>query len=305
MVCGGGAARPLPGVAFGEGFATALSGIGLNDPLYCDTFWDGSGRLTGFDIDIEAERTSTTAGWYSEMSVTKLLYDLWDAAIDGVDDASIGFGPIFEVMTGPQRTTEAFTSAFSFFEALKAQPDARSTFIDGLLASESITAAGINRWGDGEANDAGGALDVMPLYTDIGVGETQRICTSSQFDTRRDGNKLAEARYLRLSVESSTPLSIIVDTVNPPSQPAAGFNCRTASMDDPEVHEHSDPDIMVWRNGELIVQGQSCEPNREVTSRRTLSAGTYVMDLTEFRYADSRTPSTYPERTCFDVTVSP
>lgn len=76
-------------------------------------------------------------------------------------------------------------------------------------------------------------------------------------------------------------------------------------MDDPEVHEHSDPDIMVWRNGELIVQGQSCEPNREVTSRRTLSAGTYVMDLTEFRYADSRTPSTYPERTCFDVTVSP
>jgi len=292
-------------VAFGEGFATALSGIGLANPQYCDTFWDGSGRLTGFDIDIEGESTGTTSGWYNELSVTKLLYDLWDTANDGADDASVGFAPIFEIMTGPQRTTSAFTSVFSFFEALKARPDAPTAFIDGLLASENITAAGITRWGEGEANTANGAADVTPIYTDIAPGETALICSNSQFDTGRNGNKLSEVRYLRMTLPNSTSVSISVDTVNPSSEPSPGFDCTTASFDDPEVHQHSDPDIQVWQNGRIVMQGLSCRPNREVTSRRTLSAGTYVMDLTEFRYADDRTPAGYPERTCFDVTVAP
>ncbi|MDH4106800.1 MAG: PKD domain-containing protein [Gammaproteobacteria bacterium] len=292
-------------VAFGEGFATALAGIGLANPLYCDTFWGGNGQLTGFDIDLESERTtSTNRGWYNEVSILKLVYDLWDSNVDGSDTDSVGFGLIYDVMTGPQRSTTAFTSAFSFFEAVKSAAGTQAGFVDGLLAAESIGAEGINPWGEGETNDAGAAADVLPLYTDISPGQTVRLCSNSQFDGGRNGNKLSEVRYLRMELGSPTALAITVDTVDPPSVPSDGFDCRNAAANDPEIHRHSDPDLMVWRSGQLMIQGASCQPNREAMSRRTLQAGTYVMDLTEFRYADDQTPGDYPERTCFDVTVS-
>lgn len=289
-------------LAFGEGFGNAISGIGLDDPSYCDTLWSG-GVLRGFGFDLETV-SSGLPGWFNEFSVSSLIYDLWDSDVDGVDTMSIGFEPIFEVLTGPQKSGSAFTSAFTFFEALKAQPQAETAFIDALLAQQLITAVGIDAFARSESNDAGGRPDVLPVYTDITLNNTVQICANSQFDGDSSGNKLSEYRYLTFVLNNPRALTFTVDTVNPPTQPSAGFDC-TASTTDPENLTHSDPDFQVWSGGRLFAEGLSCEPNREVVTSGVLPAGTYVIDLNDFRHGDPRsnTPGGFPQQICFDVTI--
>ena len=232
-------------VAFGEGFATALSGMALNNPSYCDTLWNGGGNLTGFEIDIESE-AGGTAGWFNEISVMKLIYDLWDTGIDGADDSSIGFGPIYTVMTGAQTVTPAFTSIFSFATDLKQSLNALdNTFVEALLTEQNIV-SNIDIHGTTETNSGGPGMpdDVLPVYTNLALGVTTQICTNSQFDSGRDGNKLSEHRFLRLSLAVPTAVTFTM-TANPaPSTPSAGFDC-TADETDPENHQHSDPDLVV------------------------------------------------------------
>ena len=294
-------------LAFGEGFATAMSGIGLNDPIYCDT--SGAEQSGGFRINIETG-VPGVEGWYNEVSVLNLIYDLWDTDNDaiGSDNDSIGFGPIYDVMTAAQATTPAFTSIFSFATELKAlmqiQDPTKVAFIDNILGDHDITAANIDIYGSNEANDGPGTpLDVLPIYTDVPIGAPFQICSNSQFDNGRDGNKLSEYRYLILDVNPASAFDITVDTVNPPSQPSAGFDC-TADPNNPENHEHSDPDIGIYQNGTIVWGGFSCEPNSEVT-RSPVLAGRYVLDVVEFRYLDDESPVGFPERTCFDITIAP
>ena len=289
-------------VAFGEGFATAYSGMALDSALYCDTL--GPAQASGFGIDIEGQ-SAGTPGWYNEISIMKLLYDLWDTADDGVDTGSIGFSPIFNVMTGSQAATPAFTSIFSFAEALKAENPASVQFIDALLQEQNIVASGLNSFGEGETNDGfSGASDVLPVYTTVVPdGSTINICSNSQFDARADGNKLSEHRFLRVTVDTSSAYTFSIITTTDIPWP-----------DDPEDdHDQSDPDLLIFRNGVLQnqvvggdTQGLSGEANQEIfTTPTAMEAGDYVMTLVEFRYQDEDSPAEYPEHTCFDVTVTP
>ncbi|MCH8101343.1 MAG: hypothetical protein IIB74_13045, partial [Proteobacteria bacterium] len=290
-------------LAFSEGFATALAGIALG-PMYCDTLWFGN-TLSGFEVDIENAPNAGFAGWFNELSVMQILYDLWDSNDEGGDSMSIGFAPLYDVMTGAQRTTAAFTSIFSFVAALKALPNAETAFIDAQLAREDILGPGLNLYGDGEPNDGPGTPpDVLPIYTDITLGNTVRICSNSQFDSARTGNKLSEVRYLRLNLQSTGTRTFTVDTVDPDSTPSPEFDCTTAVVTDPEIHEHSDPDLQLWRNGQLLLRAWSCEPNQEIATSGVLTPGDYVIDLAEFRYADADSRADFPEQTCFDVTIN-
>jgi hypothetical protein len=292
-------------VAFGEGWATALSGMALNNSSYCDTLWF-HGNLSGFEIDIESEGGGT-AGWYNEISVMKLIYDLWDSNDDvgGADNSSIGFAPIYDAMTGPQVVTGAFTSIFSFATELKASLNAQdNTFVDALLTEQDIV-TNIDIFGSTETNDGPGTPDdVMPIYTDIALGVPSQICVNSQFDSGRDGNKLSEHRYLRLNLPAARQVTFEM-TANPaPSTPTPGFDC-TADPDDPENHEHSDPDFAVWQDGNFMWFGFSCEPNSEVTTTNgSLPAGDYVIDINDFRHEDEDSPAGYPEQVCFDFTAN-
>lgn len=290
-------------VAFGEGFATALSGMALNSPDYCDTLWVGN-TLRGFLIDIEGGNPGTE-GWYNEVSVLRILYDLWDSDNDGVDTSSIGFGPIFNVMTGSQAVTPVFTSIFSFAAALNQQNTGQDAFINSLLSEEGINPLGINANGSNENNDGPGTPDdVFSIYTPLTLGSPLRICANSQFDSGRTGNKLSEHRYLTFSLAAAAPLTFSMTTDSPPSTPSAGFVC-TADPDDPESHEHSDPDFLVWQNGTLRAVGNGCVPNSEVvTTNGNLPAGDYVIDINEFRHEDDDSPVNFPEQICFDFTAS-
>lgn len=289
-------------VSFGEGFADAMSAMTLNDPLYCDT--SGFRNQSGFGVNMENSNTNND-GWFDEVSVFEIIYDLWDTNNDGVDNSSIGFGPIYDVMAGPQVTTPAFTSIFSFATYLKQQNPGQAAFIDSLLIDHGIVANGIDIFGDSETNDGPGTpQDVLPIYTDITLGATTNICVNSQFDNDRDGNKLSEHRYLRLNLTSNARVTFNM-TANPaPSQPSAGFDC-SADPDDPENSEHADPDYLVWRDGDLYWIGFGCEPNSEVsTTNAFLAAGEYVIDINDFRHEDENSPAGYPEQVCYDFTAN-
>ncbi len=292
-------------VAFGEGWATAFSGIALANPTYCDTFWVGN-TLRGFRIDIESGGPGTE-GWFNELSVVKLVYDLWDTDNDGADNASIGFGPIYDVMTGPQSTTAAFTSIFSFATELK-QVSGQDAFIDALLTEHDINPGGIDIYGSTETNDGPGTPeDVLPVYTTVVAdGSTINVCSNSQFDNVRDGNKLSEHRFLRMNISASRryTFEIITTTAMPnPDDPA-------------DERDQSDPDITLYLNGQIQnrvigddVQGWSGDANQEIfTTPNNLAIGDYVMDFNEFRFEDEETtevPNAFPEQVCFDITVTP
>jgi hypothetical protein len=269
--------------------------------------WGGGGNLTGFEIDIESEGGGV-AGWFNESSVMKLIYDLWDTNDDGADDSSIGFGPIYTVMTGAQAATPAFTSIFSFATKLKQSPNFQdSNFVDGLLIEQNIN-PNIDIWGSTESNDGGAVppTDVVPIYTDLMLGVTERICTTTQFDNDRDGNKLGEHRYLRLNLAAPTAVTFSMITVAPPSTPAdPNYDCLIAAQnDDPEIHVHSDPDFVVWQNGTFASWGVSCEPNSEVAPSENLGAGDFIIDINEFRYEDEDSPVGFPPQICFDFTAN-
>jgi hypothetical protein len=277
-------------VAFGEGFATALSGITLDDPDYCDTLW-ASGNLRGFRINIEGGNSSP-AGWYNEFSILKLIYDLWDETNESGDGGSIGFGPIFDVMTGAQQSSPAFTSIFTFASALKDQNPGDAPFIDSQLVRESITAAGIEPYGSTEANNAG-SQDALPVYTTIPTdGSAVPICSSAEFDSvgaNATGNKLGEHRFLRMNVinPGQHTFTILTDAATVSSLPAGSA---------------SDPDIYIYRNGAYITEGSSPEANEEIFNVN-LAVGSYVMDFHEWRYEDTSAPANFPARACFTIQV--
>jgi K319L-like, PKD domain len=287
-------------LAFGEGWATALSGIALENATYCDT--SSTRQSSGFSINIETSSPSPR-GWFNEFSVMALIYDLWDDSLEigRGDSGSIGFGPIYDTMVNRQAVTAAHTSIFTFTDELVSESPSSAALVDELRTYHNINGTGVH--GDNETNHGNSATpqDVLPVYTDVATnGAVTNVCVNREHDnTGSDGNKLGEHRFLRfaVSVPSRYAFNIQVDAATaamlPPNNPA---NDR----------DQSDPDANVFLNGQFVAQGVSGDANSEsFTSFNVLGVGNYVMDLTEFRYADEQSVAGFPDRVCFDVTVQP
>lgn len=284
-------------LAFGEGWASALAGMVTGSDRYCDTA--GFQQQAGFGFDLERDSTSPR-GWFNELSVVSILYDLWDSRVGDDDGGSLGFPAIYEVFASDQVTTPAFTSLFSYMSALKARNPGQAGFIDALLTGHSVN--GVDAYGSNEIN-SGGGTDALPVYTEITPdGSPVVLCSNSEFDNSRDGNKLGEYRYVKLRLDTPGSYEVNVATRTPPSVPLPGYDCRTS---DSNRHSYSDPDFLLVRNGQIVLAGQSCEANEEIATSDSLPAGDYVMSLLEYRFADENTPTTFPSRICFDVSISP
>ena len=72
-----------------------------------------------------------------------------------------------------------------------------------------------------------------------------------------------------------------------------------------EIRDQSDPDIFFWRRGQLVALGNSGDANSETFTTASLPADTYSVSLQEWRYEDLDASSDFPERICFDVTMTP
>ena len=205
-------------------------------------------------------------------------------------------------MTGPQATTDAFTSLFSFATALRNEVQAADlAFVDSQLTRENVDLPGLNEYGDTQTIVPAGSRDVLPVYTVLPTdGTLINICANSDFDDERDGNKLSEHRFLKFTTTttSSYNVSVVANPVPPPT--------TDPTPTPPDViRDRSDPDVFIYRGPQLVAIGNSGDDDAETFTTNPLSPGNYVMDLQEWRYSDDDASSDFPEQVCFDVTMGP
>ena len=171
--------------------------------------------------------------------------------------------------------------------------------LDSQLIRENIDVTGLDIWGSSQGTVASApnqARDVLPLYTTLPTNGTAiNICTNSDYDSGRDGNKLAEYRYLRFTTSIPQRYTLTMTTTTP-----------TPVTSDPDDRDQSDPDIYIFLRGQVVAAGVSPDENLEVLTTQTLAAGTYVADPREWRFADEDgAPTGYPEQICFDISMVP
>lgn len=292
-------------VAFGEGWGNAFSAMATARSVYSDS--SGAGQRHAFTFDLEGPAfpgfANPAPGWYSEESVQELLYDLFDAHVDAsgdqtaVDDVALGFGPIFAVLSGRQRTSVALTSVFPFLSALRADRPAQAATIDALAAANGI-AKSSDDYGNAETSfgrqETG---DFHSVYSQLAVGGGPvNVCSLDSFksDTTGSTNKLASRRFLKLTVQNAGPHT---------------FTARAVAL----IGGTADPDMVLHRAG--TVARSEGAPSAECTSlapsqcsetfTQTLSAGEYVLEVYEWSNTNTAGDSSPPlGRTCFDVTVT-
>jgi len=293
-------------LAFGEGWATALAGIALENQLYCDTNFNTASSGQGLALGTE-DGGYIDAGWYDEVAILRFIYDLWDdASIDTDNDAgspgSIGFDEMYDVLVNEQATTPAFTTIFSFANYLRARLDPTSqAFLDQQLVLHGMN-PDPDIWGDNELANPDvveQVEDVLPLYTDVPTdGTPVELCVNDRFDGQRTGNKLAQRRYLRLDITQSGTYDIAVNVTS---------TSTPLPADDPaDPLDQSDPDVRVFQNGVFLGLGNSGVANSEVfTTQFPLNTGFAVASVQEFRYIDEGSDPSFPDRVCYEVTIAP
>ncbi|QXL83216.1 hypothetical protein [Comamonas sp. NLF-1-9] len=189
-------------LAFGEAWGNALAGMVRDDPLYIDTNGPRQAR-SGLAFDLGLFSADEPAGWFNEAAVQTLLYKTYRAP-------QLGFDAIYRVMTGPQKSTPAFTSLFTFATYLRAGADADGqAVLDGLLADiQTVHGAPLDIWGTHQAWPQSLASvpehesKVLPIYTSLTLGaQPARLCATDELGV--EGNKLGNRRYYRFAVASS------------------------------------------------------------------------------------------------------
>lgn len=285
-------------LAWSEGWPTAVASMFLGSPSYCET--GPPGTDAGFEINVEGGFFGGQ-GWFDEVGMARLVYDVWDTTSEGTDFGSVGFAPIYEAMSNGFRTSPAWANIFTFAVELRALVDVNGdALIDSQLGDEmTVQGAALDIWGTNEIND-GGAQDpaqVLPIYIDmVADGTTTNICSNSQFDRSlvKDGNKLSEYRYIRLSVPMADEYDVFIQATTP--TPA------TPDLDDAD---QSDPDMYLHAGGTEIMQLISEDENIETGRTPLIQPGTYIADLRDYRFRSPNRSTSYPAEVCFDVRFDP
>jgi hypothetical protein len=229
-------------LAFGEGWGNALSGIVTDDPIYFDTM-SGS----GWNMNVESA-THDTPGWFSEASIQRILYDLYDSNDDGADHLSLGFKPIYDLLTGPQKTTKAFTSLFSFITELKNMQSSDASLIDAIVANESINTI----------DDIYGRTISPSLYKELTVDSTlSNICVNTAYGIQ---NKLNNHRYIYFTVNNG--------------------GTKTISVQETSGNSQSDPDFVLFKVSpfENVLVVDSTQKSNE-TKSYNFTSGEYLLDV--------------------------
>jgi len=228
-------------LAFGEGFGNAFSAIVTDDPLYYDTLQNGT---QGSNMNIESA-TPYVPGYFSEASIQRILYDLYDSNNDGADSLSMGFTPLYNTLVGAEKTTPAFTSIFTFITALKNENADSSAKIDAITSAENIS----------DISDIYGTNNNAFLYAYLRVGDSIRISTNTSNGVP---NKLENHKYIRFSINRRKSYRIRVDSLSSNSP---------------------DPDFELFKTSSFIKVGQGYNSGTSEVKDITLDEGEYLLDI--------------------------
>ncbi len=226
-------------LAFGEGFGNAVSSMFRDNPLY----WDSSGlhQANGWSMNLETENSRENPGWFSEGSIQRILYDIYDSHNDTGDTISYGFKPIHKLLIGKEKNTPAFTSIFTFIKGLKDEHPSDATAIDNIVAQESI--APINDiYGTGRTNKKEYA---NPLYDELTTGSGVTIVTNYAVDSylseRGRTNQLGAYNFVKVVVPSEGDYTITVSQVGSSGNPDPDFYLYRGSSNQPVAKAENPP----------------------------------------------------------------
>ena len=242
-------------VAFSEGWGNAWSGMALGSPIYADS--GQAGQAGGFIINVALSPAADDQGWYSEASVQFLMFN-FNAA------STVGFGPIFNVMTGSLKTSPAFTAMHNFAALLKAAAPGGVGAINTLLQGQQISQVN-DVFGAAETN-SGGVSVALPIYQ----AATGQHCVSAEAGL---DNKLGTTSFLKF------------DTT-------AGSHTLTLSSINGQAG--SDPDFVVTASDGSQQFSDGVVPDNE-TATLVLPAGTHTLALLDFNLTTGKR--------CFNFTV--
>lgn len=285
-------------VAFGEGFADAFSGMVTNDPVYKDSFGPDQLQVSRYDMERGALPDTVLRGWYDEASIMSAVWDLYDAtngaqdsgAGTAADSVTIGYGPMYDVLTTSLRDGVPLTSIFSFVTALKALTPAQVTGINARIQAEDIVATTMTAYAATETNSGmnGTTEDptlVLPIYTDVAVnGASKQVCTDQVVGTY---NKIGDRRFLKFHLAAS-------GTVRIEARCASGADCPGSPTPNPDL---------VLYHGLWSDVSRSVVPNVEQYDSPTLEAGDYVLEVYDYSHVNP-TATVRRGRTCMTVTIT-
>ena len=247
-------------VAFGEGFGNALSAIATDNPLYFDT--SGYGQASGWAMDIESANPENP-GWFSEASVQRILYDLYDKNNEGEDQLELGFAPIFYAMIEKERNSPAFTSIFSFIHALKSENPDESHQIDQVVASENISPI-YDEYGSYRSNLANQTY-TTPIYRDLSNGSSLIQCNKNTYGVY---NKLGNRTFIKVQIDQA-------GIYNFDAQPYGG--------------DYGDPDIIIYK-AQYPLESMGMSPLEGASSDTlsiNLTPGKYLVEVYDASFNNS------------------
>lgn len=242
-------------VAFSEGWGNAWSGMALGSPIYADS--GGTGQADGFTINVAQSPAAADQGWFSESSVQFLMFSFHEAT-------TVGFTPIFNVMTGSLKTSAAFTSMHSFATLLKAAAPGGVTAINTLLKGQQISQVN-DVFGAAETN-SGGVSVALPIYQAI----TGQHCVSAEAGL---GNKLGTTSFIKFDTTAGS---------------------HTLTLSSVTGQTGSDPDFVVTASDGSQQFSDGINPDNE-TATMVLPAGTHTLALLDFNLTTGKR--------CFNLTV--
>lgn len=250
-------------LAFSEGWGNGFSGMVQNDPVYRD-----SQSIVASDFNFNMENVALAdPGWYAELSVAKVLWDIFDATPDGADNVALGFGPIYTAMLA-LANTDAMTSIFPMAASLRSANAGSAAGITSILNSERIF--GTDAFGAGETNNAGVAA-LLPVYDTIALNTPKVVCTTAPFGNT-DGNKLGNNRLLRF--DNSAQRQVVIQATG------VAQGGGTAA---------TDPDIYVYRRGTIVASGEGTNPGSETIPAFSMAAGTHIIEVLDFDLGNAQT----------------
>jgi hypothetical protein len=237
-----------------------MSAIATDNPIYFDT--SGYNQASGWFMDIESA-PAQNPGWFSEASIQRILYDLYDTNNEGSDQTSLGFRPIFNAMVDKERNAKAFTSIFTFINALKSENSSASSKIDQVVAAERINTIH-DAYGNYRSNTANGTF-TTPLYRTLEVGKWVTQCNQNTYGVY---NKLGNRTYLKVSI------------------PSAGIYTFGAR---PYGSSYGDPDIVLYETSyPFDIKGMSpLEGHSSDALTMDLQAQDYMLEVYDNSYNNS------------------
>jgi hypothetical protein len=275
-------------LAFSEGLGNAFSAFSLGDPVYRDSFGPKQGG--DFGPNLEAN-SATPKGWFGELSVGSILWDIVDSGADTGDTVTVPYSAVLNVLRNQVRNGQPLTSIFPFIVALKVQVPAQAAAIDTLVANQSIVAATMDPFGTTEVSN-GGNTDALPLYMDATLNGPAVVTCGN--DTNGLYNKIGNRRYVKFTLNAARSVTIKAQFAPPPTSAEPS---TSAGIPRP------DPDLIL-RSG-LTGQVSDTSTADIETFSPALGAGNYVLEVYEFSHIEAPgSPQASRGRTCYSVTIT-